>query len=143
MIHVASAFGAGLLFSIGLAVSGMTNPDKVMNFLDVSGTWDPSLAFVMGGAVTINGLLYWLSTKRQARPVFAPAFKPPAASAIDGRLIAGAALFGVGWGLAGYCPGPAIAGLGALSADAALFVVSMIVGVLAFEGWQRATRRDA
>ena len=118
---------AGLVFGAGLLVSGMTNPAKVLGFLDLAGAWDPTLAFVMGGALGVNALA-WAFTRRRARPLLAAEFALPAASALDAPLLAGSALFGVGWGLVGLCPGPALAGL--LRGDPAvyLFVVALLAG---------------
>lgn len=130
----ASSLIAGLIFGVGLTISGMTRPDKVLAFLDVTGAWDPSLAFVMGGALVLYALLYPLVRKR-AQPIAARSFKIPAHAAIDGRLIAGAALFGVGWGLGGLCPGPALtsAGHGLINLTAALvFIPMMALGMVGF-----------
>jgi len=121
-------FGAGLLFAVGLAVSGMTDPSKVRAFLDVSGVWDPSLAFVMVGAIGVHASLARLILKRSA-PLFASSFEV-LAKQIDARLLAGSAIFGIGWGIAGYCPGPAIASVVGGSLSGVLFVVAMVVGVL-------------
>jgi uncharacterized membrane protein YedE/YeeE len=117
---VISAFGAGLLFGIGLWLSGMANPRKVLDFLDVAGNWDPSLLLVMGGAVAVTLVFFRpLIRKRQLR------FEK---TAIDAPLMAGAALFGIGWGIGGYCPGPALTALTNLSAEAFIFVAAMIAG---------------
>ena len=121
-------FLAGLLFSGGLIVSGMINPAKVIGFLDIFGDWDPSLAFVMAGAVAVNFVGHRLVT-RQAKPLFAEGFAIPTRRDIDRELIVGAALFGVGWGLVGLCPGPAIAALGASPTNAAIFVAAMLAGM--------------
>ena len=118
-----SAFGAGLLFGIGLLVSGMTDPHRVRAFLDFAGQWNPSLAGVMAGAIAVHGTALWLERRR-----LGVTLGPQAA--IDGRLIGGAAVFGVGWGLAGYCPGPAIVSLGFASGGVWAFFVAMVVGVL-------------
>lgn len=120
---------AGFIFGIGLVISGMANPKKVQNFLDITGTWDPSLAFVMGAAVVVTFIGYRLTFKRPA-PLLDERFYLPSASAIDGRLLAGAALFGVGWGLAGYCPGPALTALPLLARGTLVFVPGMLVGIL-------------
>ncbi|MEM8795599.1 MAG: DUF6691 family protein [Pseudomonadota bacterium] len=122
-------FLAGLLFSFGLIVSGMINPAKVIAFLDVLGNWDPSLAFVMAGAVIVNFFGFRLVTKR-ANPLFAEGFSIPTRSDIDRNLAVGASLFGIGWGLIGLCPGPAIAALSAASSDAFIFVVAMLAGMV-------------
>ncbi len=123
-----SALGSGLLFGLGLALSGMMDPEKVLGFLDVVGLWDSSLAFVLGGAVGVSALGY-AAKARMARPAFAPRFDVPTNPRLDARLLAGAALFGVGWGLAGLCPGPALAGLSLGLPQIALFVVAMLVGM--------------
>ena len=111
--RVLAALVAGLIFGIGLAFSGMLNPEKVLGFLDVAGDWDPSLILVMGGAIPVAAAGFVLVTRR-GRPLLAEKASPPAARWIDRKLIAGAVLFGLGWGLAGYCPGPALASLGFL-----------------------------
>ena len=127
MRHVI-VFFAGLVFSAGLIVSGMINPAKVIGFLDLFGDWDPSLAFVMTGAVAVNFVGHRFVTRR-ARPFFADGFTIPTRKDIDRELIIGASLFGVGWGLVGLCPGPAIAALGASPASAAVFVSAMLAGM--------------
>jgi uncharacterized protein len=134
----------GLLFALGLAVSGMAQPEKVVGFLDVLGRWDPSLAFVMLGAVSVYGFTYWrLASWR--RPLLAARFSLPTPARIDARLIVGAAVFGIGWGLSGFCPGPALTSLGAGTQAAWWFVPAMIAGVLVHDRlWQRSRpRRDA
>ncbi len=136
MAHL-SFFAAGLLFAVGLAVGGMTQPAKIVGFLDFSGDWDPSLAFVMVGAIAVHAASYRLVMKRSS-PIFAPRFLVPTRRDIDVPLVAGAALFGVGWGLGGYCPGPAIASLGSLSSNAALFVAALLAGHWAFAGYTKA-----
>jgi len=122
------AFCSGLLFAIGLAVSGMTEPARILNFLDVAGDWDPSLMFVMLGAVATFAPAYWL-TKRRERPKFGATFQVPARRAIDARLLLGAGLFGVGWGLAGFCPGPAVVSAGTLAPRSVAFVLAMLAGM--------------
>ena len=120
---------SGLLFGAGLTVSGMTDPERVRGFLDISGNWDPTLAFVMGGAVLVMAIA-WRVRSRMIRPVFAEKFSLPDRKDFDGRLIVGSILFGIGWGIAGLCPGPAIASL-ALSPSSALpFVAAMLAGML-------------
>lgn len=130
MSRWAVLFLPGLVFGIGLVVSGMTDPAKVIGFLDVSGSWDPSLALVMAGALSSFAVLHaWI--RRRGAPVLAGSELPASPSgSIDARLIIGSALFGIGWGLGGLCPGPAIANLGALHAEAGAFVVAMIVGMV-------------
>jgi len=123
---------AGLLFGAGLAVSGMHDPAKVLGFLDVaaiaSGGWDPSLAFVMAGGLAVTLPAFWYARRRKA-PLAAPAFQTPTATAIDRRLMLGALLFGVGWGLVGYCPGPALAALAFGATDTIVFVPAMVAGM--------------
>ena len=125
-----SAGWAGVIFATGLALSGMTQPSKVIGFLDIFGDWDPSLAFVMGGAVLVHALTRPLIMKRSA-PVLGANFDTPAQSTIDARLLFGAALFGLGWGLVGICPGPALVGIGSGQEMFLLFVGAMIVGMWA------------
>lgn len=120
------AAAAGLLFGLGLAVSGMADPDKVLGFLDPLGDWDPSLALVMGGALAVS-IPGFALVRRRGRAVCGP-LHLPATKSLDRDLLLGAAIFGVGWGLAGYCPGPAIAGLGRLSTESLLVVPVMFLG---------------
>ena len=127
MIRV-SPFLAGLLFGAGLCLSGMIYPSKVLAFLDLVGAWDPSLAFVMGGAVAVAFITFRIAAGRRTTLSGEP-FHLPAAKAIDARLIGGSVIFGAGWGLVGLCPGPAIANLGFLDWRAALFVLCMILGM--------------
>ncbi len=126
-MHLIPVFIAGLIFGTGLLISGMANPLKVQNFLDVFGNWDPSLAFVMGGAiaVTLPGY-YWL--RKKARPFLADSFQWPSRKDIDLRLIGGSALFGIGWGLSGFCPGPALTALPFLATGTLIFVPAMLAG---------------
>lgn len=119
---------AGLLFGLGLALSGMLNPARVIGFLDVAGAWDPSLAFVLAGAVGVSMIGVRLARGRP-QPVLAERFNWPETRAIDGRLLLGAAIFGIGWGLAGFCPGPAIASLSLGLPRSVLFVVAMLAGM--------------
>jgi uncharacterized membrane protein YedE/YeeE len=123
-----SALATGLVFGTGIALSGMMDPAKVLNFFDIAGSWDPSLAFVMGGALLVTAPGYRLAWRRAA-PLFAERFQVPAAGAIDLKLVAGAALFGVGWGIAGFCPGAAIPALGLGRWEAALFLAAVIAGL--------------
>jgi uncharacterized protein len=126
--HLA-AFGAGSLFAIGLTISGMTKPSKVTGFLDVAGRWDPSLVLVMAGAVAVTFIAYRL-IRRRTSPIFDVKFHLPTRKDIDRRLVFGAALFGVGWGLGGFCPGPGlVAGAGGVTA-AIVFVGGMTIGML-------------
>jgi len=119
---------SGALLGAGLAVSGMMDPKRVRGFLDILGDWDPTLAFVMGGAVVVMALA-WMVQPRLIHPVFADAFSLPDTTHIDGKLLSGAALFGVGWGLAGLCPGPALGALVIMPQLAAIFVLSMVAGM--------------
>ena len=124
-----AALFAGLLFGLGLAVSQMVNPKKVQAFLDVTGNWDPSLALVMGGALAVTGIAFRFVLRRPG-PVFGGRFALPVGASIDRKLLAGAAIFGAGWGLAGYCPGPALASLSRPSVEIAVFVTAMLAGSL-------------
>lgn len=125
------ALAAGTLFGAGLALSGMMDPSRVRGFLDLFGHWDPTLLFVMGGAVAVMAIA-WLAKRHMVRPLADSEFHVPDTSRIDGRLIAGSALFGIGWGVAGLCPGPAVASLGVNPLPAMLFVGPMIAGMAAF-----------
>lgn len=124
------SLATGLLFGLGLVVSGMSNPAKVLNFLDFTGAFDPSLAFVMAGAVVVAFVGYRVA-RFWRRPWFDERFHAPTAAAVDGRLVGGAALFGVGWGLSGYCPGPAIVGVGLGEPGTLVFVAAMLLGLWA------------
>jgi uncharacterized membrane protein YedE/YeeE len=130
MAQALAALASGLVFGAGLALAGMTNPAKVLSFLDVAGAWDPTLALVMGSALGVNALAYAL-TRRRGKPLFADAFSLPTRSDLDARLLCGAALFGLGWALVGLCPGPAIASLARADAAVFAFVAAMGVGMLA------------
>lgn len=132
-----AALLAGVLFGIGLAVSGMLIPDKVLNFLDVAGHWDPSLALVMGGALMVTIPGYYLVT-RKPRPVLAESFSLPSATAIDRRLLLGAAMFGAGCGLSGLCPAPALVNITTGLVDVLVFVGAMLAGMLLHKLTQRA-----
>lgn len=127
---------AGLVFGIGLIVSGMANPAKVLGFLDLAGRWDPSLAFVMAGAVSV-GLVSFGVAKRRTLSFLGAEMKLPKTRDIDRRLVGGGLLFGVGWGVAGFCPGPALVALGMGEAKAVIFVISMVVGMGIFELLER------
>ena len=135
----AAAAVAGLLFGAGLAISGMVNPAKVLGFLDVAGAWDPSLALVLAGAVGVNLVGYRLAFRRPS-PLFAERFVLPTARDLDVPLLAGAVLFGVGWGLVGYCPGPALAALSSGSPKVLVFVLAMVGGSLLGRWWQQRGR---
>lgn len=122
------ALASGVLFALGLVVSGMTSPAKVTAFLDVTGAWNPALVFVMAGAIAVYTPIVRLVRGRRA-PIFGDRFHWPTASGIDARLVVGSALFGVGWGLSGYCPGPALVSLGGGSLEVLVFVGAMLVGI--------------
>ena len=128
----ASEYLIGVLFGLGLIISGMTNPAKVLAFLDLAGTWDPSLIFVMGGAVLVGLIAFYLA-KNRTQSFLGGAMQIPTRRDIDRPLIIGSALFGVGWGLAGFCPGPALVSLGSGELKALVFVVAMLGGMLLFE----------
>jgi uncharacterized membrane protein YedE/YeeE len=130
----------GILFGAGLAVSGMTNPAKVQNFLDVFGSFDPSLALVMGGALAVSAVGYQLARRAEA-PWLGTRFELPTRSALDTPLLVGSALFGIGWGLGGFCPGPALAGLLQGASGVYLFVAAMLAGV-ALHRWVYLPLRD-
>lgn len=129
-----SALIAGLLFGIGLTLSAMLNPAKVIGFLDVFGNWDPSLAFVMGGALLVTIPGYFILRKTE-KPLLETQFFWPEATQIDTKLIGGAILFGIGWGLSGLCPGPAIAGIGALNVNSFIFLGAMVVSVFGYRAF--------
>lgn len=133
---IVSAFVVGLVFGIGLIVAGMTNPAKVQGFLDLAGNWDPSLAFVMGGAILV-GLVGFRFAARRERALLGEAMRLPTATRIDRRLVLGGLAFGAGWGLAGFCPGPALASLATGGAKAWLFTGAMLAGMIAFEVLER------
>ncbi|MDP2341983.1 MAG: YeeE/YedE family protein [Deltaproteobacteria bacterium] len=140
MKHTGAAFLAAVLFGVGLVVSGMTSPAKVLGFLDVFGAWDPSLAFVMVGAIAVHAVLYRF-VRRRSGPLFADRFLVPERTDIDGRLVVGAALFGIGWGLSGICPGPGLVVLAAGVVDGAVpllaFMGALVGGMALFELWSR------
>ncbi|KRD27492.1 hypothetical protein ASE52_10835 [Acidovorax sp. Root275] len=127
-----SEFGIGLVFGLGLIISGMTDPGKVLGFLDLAGQWDPSLAFVMGGAILVGVVAFAVARKRSTS-VFGGPMQLPTARHIDRRLVLGSLLFGAGWGIAGFCPGPAVVSLGTGEPKAVVFVLAMLAGMGAFE----------
>lgn len=129
-MSIALNFLMGLIFGAGLIVSGMANPEKVLNFLDLTGTWDPSLILVMAGAIAVTAPGYALARRRRA-PLLEPAFDASPPSAIDARLLIGAAIFGVGWGLSGLCPGPALTALPLAAPGTLVFVPALVSGILA------------
>ena len=142
-MHGLSAFVTGLVFGIGLIMSGMTDPSKVIGFLDIVGRWDPSLAFVMLGAILV-GLVAFRYARNRTRSFLGGAMLLPANRSIDWPLILGSLTFGVGWGLAGFCPGPAVVSLGSGQEKAAIFVLAMLAGMALYEAVgalrQRATK---
>ncbi len=127
-MRLISAFIVGLIFGIGIAVSGMINPAKVLNFFDVAGTWDPSLIFVMGGALITTFIGYRIVLRRPA-PLIEERFQLPVSTAIDVRLIGGSAVFGLGWGIAGFCPGAALPALGSGKGEVFAFVAALMAGI--------------
>ena len=126
-----SALLIGAVFGLGIAISGMANPAKVINFFDLAGTWDPSLAFVMGGALITTAIGYRIVFGRQEAPVLEPAFQVPSNRTIDARLVTGSTIFGIGWGIAGFCPGGAIPALGLGYQETVIFMIAMIAGIIA------------
>ena len=127
-----SSFIVGLIFGIGLILAGMTNPAKVIGFLDIAGNWDPSLAFVMGGAILVAIVAFRFAKKRTTN-FLGGAMRMPTSDMIDKRLVIGSLLFGAGWGIAGFCPGPAITSIGTGNSKAVIFVIAMIAGMALFE----------
>lgn len=136
-MHIAIAFIVGLVFGIGLILAGMTDPSKVLGFLDLAGDWDPSLALVMGGAVVV-GLAGFQVAARRRRTLLGDAMRLPTATRIDRRLVLGSLAFGAGWGLAGFCPGPALASLATGGAKVLLFTGAMLAGMIVYELLERA-----
>lgn len=135
-MHRLSEFIVGLLFGLGLLLSGMTDPGKVLGFLDLFGQWDPSLAFVMGGAILV-GFFAFAVAKKRTSSCLGGALSLPKSNVIDKRLVIGSLLFGAGWGLAGFCPGPALVSMASGQAQALIFVVAMVVGMIGFEMIER------
>lgn len=139
-MHRFTEFLVGLLFGWGLLLSGMTDPGKVQGFLDLFGAWDPSLAFVMGGAIAVGAVAFALAKKRTTA-LLGGAMHLPSSRHIDKPLVVGALIFGAGWGLAGFCPGPAVVSMGAGQAKALVFVAAMLAGMAGYELLQRASSR--
>jgi len=129
-------FLTGLIFGVGISISGMANPAKVMNFFDIAGTWDPSLAFVMGGALLVAGIGYRIVFRRPA-PMMDTTFHLPQNNRIDARLLGGSAVFGIGWGITGFCPGAAIPVIGTGNVDVLLFMAALMVGIFAAKALQK------
>jgi uncharacterized membrane protein YedE/YeeE len=142
MVRFLASLASGLLFGLGLVISGMINPAKVLGFLDIAGAWDPSLALVMVGALIVAAPSYWLAN-RMHKPLCGTEFAPPARTVIDRQLIGGALLFGIGWGLVGYCPGPALASLGIGGGRTLLFIAAMLAGMAVFNMRDRLNRDRA
>ena len=136
-MHRALEFFVGLLFGWGLLLSGMTDPGKVQGFLDLFGNWDPSLAFVMGGAIAV-GVFAFALAKRRSTTFFGGVLQMPTSRDIDKRLVVGSLIFGAGWGLAGFCPGPGIVSMASGELKAAVFVAAMVAGMLGFQLLDRA-----
>lgn len=128
-MHLLTTYLIGLVFGLGIVISGMVNPAKVLNFFDIAGTWDPSLAFVLGGAVLTTFIGYKFVLKRQT-PIFEGKFSLPTKTDLDGKLIGGSAIFGIGWGIAGFCPGGALPALGTGMLPVVMFVIALIVGMV-------------
>ncbi len=142
MRALGSSFVAGLLFGVGLVVSGMTNADKVISFLDIGGDWDPSLGLVMVGAIAVHAVAYFV-VRRQQSPIFDAAFRIPSRTDLTPRLIGGSALFGVGWAMGGFCPGPGLVGMMSFGTDALVFVVGLLAGFIVFRwGMEKWTHRQ-
>ena len=140
-MRLIAAYAAGLIFGIGIAISGMANPAKVLNFFDIAGTWDPSLAFVMGGALITTFIGYRIVLRRSA-PALSDAFQLPTARDIDLKLVGGSALFGIGWGIAGFCPGGALPALGTGQWQVYVFTAALVVGILVARYIQSSTPRN-
>ena len=139
-MRLISIFAIGLIFGIGISISGMANPAKVINFFDIAGSWDPSLMFVMGGALITTFIGYRLVLPRPTGPIFESKFQLPTATDLDARLIGGSAIFGIGWGIAGFCPGGALPALGAGRSEVFVFVAALIVGIFVARAANTALR---
>lgn len=137
-MRIITSLITGLVFGIGLIISGMTNPAKVLGFLDLAGLWDPSLALVMGGAIAVGVVAFQLARKR-SKSLLGDPMRLPSATQVDRRLLLGGLAFGVGWGLAGFCPGPALASLAVGGTKPAIFTVAMIGGMVIYELIERAS----
>lgn len=137
-----TAFISGLVFGIGLIIAGMANPAKVLAFLDLAGAWDPSLAFVMAGAITIGTLAFFIA-KKKPLALLGEKIQLPASQVIDARLIGGSILFGIGWGMAGICPGPALVLIGTGVGKGVVFVLAMLAGMFVFQALERITSKPS
>jgi hypothetical protein len=140
-MKILSALMLGLIFGLGIALSGMANPAKVLNFFDIAGTWDPSLIFVMGGALATTAVGYRLVFGARAKPVFEPSYSLPETRKIDVSLVGGAALYGVGWGITGFCPGGAIPALGLGDSRTLIFMAAMIAGIVITRALRNAKQK--
>jgi uncharacterized membrane protein YedE/YeeE len=141
MPRLLASFVAGLVFGIGLLLAGMANPAKVLGFLDLAGAWDPSLALVMAGAVAVGSVAFALAKRRRVSLLGAP-MQLPTARQVDRRLVVGSLVFGIGWGLAGFCPGPALVALGEGAGQAAVFVLAMLAG-MGLHAWRERMQGTA
>ena len=137
-MRLVAVYMIGLIFGIGISISGMANPAKVLNFFDVAGTWDPSLIFVMGGALIVTALGYRLVLRKPA-PILAARFDLPTNRNLDARLLGGAAVFGIGWGIAGFCPGGALPALGTGRTEVFIFVAALLAGIFAARALMKLT----
>ena len=135
------AFSAGVVFALGVGIGGMTQPAKVIGFLDFLGAWDPSLAFVMVGAIGVHSLAYWMM-RRRSSPLLSSAFSVPTRTDIDFRLVLGATIFGLGWGIVGYCPAPALTSLASGNLSPVIFSVAMIAGMIVHRSTERLRTDD-
>ena len=141
-MRIIVAYIIGIVFGLGISISGMANPAKVLNFFDVAGTWDPSLIFVMGGAVVVTFLGYRFVLKR-SMPLFDRQFLLPGSNVIDLKLLGGSAVFGIGWGIAGFCPGGALPALGTGRIEVVLFTVALVAGIFAARAMMHFRRPTA
>ncbi len=141
MNKILSAFLIGAVFGIGIAISGMANPAKVLNFFDIAGTWDPSLLFVMGGALVTAAIGYRVLFGARQKPVFETGYALPTSRRIDAELIGGSAVFGIGWGISGFCPGGAIPALGLGYAETFIFIAAMMAGIVVARALKARTAR--
>lgn len=139
-MRLITIFATGLIFGIGISISGMANPAKVINFFDIAGAWDPSLMFVMGGALITTFIGYRLVLPRPTGPLFESKFQLPTATDLDARLIGGSAVFGIGWGIAGFCPGGALPALGTGRSEVFIFVAALIAGIFVARAANTALR---
>lgn len=142
MKYTLTSLFAGLLFGLGLIISGMANPEKVLGFLDIAGLWDPSLAFVMGGAIIV-GLISFTFAKKRTLSFLGFDMKMPTKTKVDKRIVFGSMMFGIGWGIAGFCPGPGLVAFGAGEIKGVVFVASMVAGMMLFEIIERKRARSA